>query len=660
VALTVASLLGQMDEQLAASLRNRFQYAREARKPYDKNLKLNLAYLAGLQWVEDKQQPDVFVDLRDLPSPSWRARLVDNKVLGVYQGLLGRFMASPITPVVTPVGPDPQNTLAARAATRILHHLYSLEGDDGALGLEHQLWMLYGWLIAAGCVYLYGYWDPDAYAETMGGLKQVGDVRTLVLSPFEIFADPAAALFDQAHWCFRTVVRNIDEVKLAWPQETKKLQPESLRPEIPLPNGSGSAQRSGLWLRPQTIRDSVMLREYFERPSSKYPDGRYAIYVGQEKPILLRYDEELPYSHRLPIRQVGFIRLPGANNPMGVIDQLRDPQRYLNEVRSRRIEHVRMMAAGKWIVDRSANIDKDSITSEPGEVIFKETTGAVQHVSMQPLPEDVQIEVQELEQSISQIAQLRSLGASAPGGGRSTAVEAMIQREIEDLARAPFFAEVKSVLQRFYRDCLEIVKTHYLEPRLMRFGSGIEAEIDAFEGKDLEGTWDVKVNLNTQGPMSRSERIQVGMQFLELGIFGQAGQEKTIERFLQFTGMGAMMSNPPASVDAEIAEEENSGMLGGKSYTPGQLDNHEVHLERHLDAFKKASMDPSSKPAVLQEMDAHIQTHMKFYGGALPQPGAAQPQQAQQPPGGGGKGAPPPQPSPQQPGAPPGPGQGVM
>lgn len=626
----VIPFVRKFDDETAKALRDRFEYAKSARKSWERQTKMNLAFLSGLQWLDDRQPaPDIFVDVRDLPAPTWRVRIVDNRILGIYQGLLGRLMAQSLSPSVQPVGPDPQNTLAARAASRILRHIYSLEGDDGALGLEHQLTELYGWLIAVGKVYLYGYWDPSAWAETpQAGAQQIGDVRTLVLSPLEVFSDPSAKRFHEAHWAFRTVVRNIDEVKLLWPETTKKLEPESLRPEIPLPNGSASASRSGLWLQPQTLRDAVLLKEYFERPSQRFPQGRYAIYVGGEKPTVLRYEEQLPYAHgRIPIREMGFIRIPGANNPMGVIDQLRDPQKYLNEIRSKRIEHVRLMAAGKWIVDRTANVDKNSITSEPGEVIFKDPTGAVGHVPMTPLPEDVQVEVSELEQSIQNIAQLKTMGVTAPGGGKATAVEAMIQREIEDLARAPFFAEVKSVLQRFGKDCLELARERYIEPRLFKFGSGLDAEVDAFQGADLYGAWEVKVDLNTQGPMSRSERIQIGMQWLQLGAFGPAGEEKTLERFFQFTGMGASIPAPPSSTDSEIAEMENAGMRRGLQFEVGMLDNHEIHLERHIPAMKRLFIDPSTPQSLLTAMQGHIQTHMMHF-----QREQAQQAQAQGPP----------------------------
>lgn len=634
-------ILRQWDGDIARMLDGRFQFARDARRPTDRNVRLSLAYLANLQWAEDRPStPDVFADVRDLPQPPWRVRMVDNHILSIYLGLVGRYMATPLEPEVTASGPDPQDQLAARAATRVLRHLYSMEADDGAVGLEHQAADFYGWLVAAGRVYLYGYWDPEAWVETPNGSRQIGDVRTAVLTPFEVYGDPSARRFAEAHWAFRSVIRNVDELKLEYPDEAKRIQPERLRTEAPIPPTQASSMRSGLWLRVPEIRDSVMLREYFERPSLRYPEGRYAVYAGGGKnPVLLRYDEALPYGHRrIPIREVGYIRVPGAYNAMGIVEPLRDPQRFLNEIQSRRIEHIRMMATGKWLVDYEAGVAKDAITSEPGEVIFKHVGGTVQHVPMAPLPPDVQDEISMLEASMQRIGQLQEFGVQAPGGGRQTAVAAMIQRELQDLSRVPFQAELKSALQRFFRDLLEIARERYVETRLFRFGSGTEAESQALRGADLKGEWNVAFNVPLMGPLSRSERQQLGVEWLQLGVFGQPGREDTLERFLRFTGMEGSIPAPPQSVDAEVAEQENRGMEQGDVYQPGLLDDHSTHLQHHIPDYQRCSINEAD-PMELAIKGDHIRKHMTMLQSQLKDQ-AAEDAASQPPPGspGGGPG----------------------
>lgn len=632
----VVPMRGSPDAKLLAELMQRDGRAEDAKRGYETAVKENLAYLAGIQWIDRHPQTGKMVDVSALPSPSWRVRDTINRIKPIYEGMLGRFMLQSLEPSAEAVGQDAEDLAAARAADKLLRWLFHRVGETTQQdGFAHQVQDFFGWLLSAGTVFLHWWWDPDAEAESRFGYAE-GDVCFTVESPLDVYPDPDVQDWRHCRWVIRHVLRPRSFVRARWPDKVDKVKDEALQPKIPLP-GATSPSTAGLWQAPRELQGMVMLREYWEAPNDDFPNGRYAVFAPG---ALLEYREALPYGRKLPFVKVDFIRLPGAFWGMSLIHPLKSPQRHYNQLRSRVKEHVRLVAAGKLLVPVTAGLDARAWTSQPGEKIVYQGPVPPQYVQIPPLPKDVDEEIDRIERDMEVIAQLRSFGLDLEGSGKRTALEAMLQQQLEDMSRAPFFASLDAALRRFWTDVLELCKERYVEPRLIRVGVGSDADVDEILGTDLEGAYHVQVSIRRDGGFTRTERLQVAQMLMQIGVFGGQDDPKRIERFLRFTELEDLANFDIADAEVENAEQENAGMERGVQYQVGLLDNHAVHLAIHVDKLKRLGLDPTTPEDVLSRFEMHIAQHeqvMKASQGPPPAaPPSPQPPQPQgQPPQGG-------------------------
>jgi len=594
------------ERSILADLQKRWNAASNAKKPFEKQVKQNIAFLVGLQWLDQNPVDGSLIDTT-LNMPSWRIRYTANRIMKAYLGLMGRFLAQPVEPGAVPVGADSDTVRAAQAADRLAKFLWHRDGPDGVRGLEFQMPEFYAWLLTAGTVFIYHWWDPSLIAEGIAGDVE-GDIGQSVESPLNIWPDANATSWEQASHVFRQLVRPVDWAKLKWPHLADELKPENIETNPPVPSQSGGAY----WQRPQKIDDALTIREYYEKPSSKYPKGRYAITNGKFT-VLINYHEELPYEHgEIPLEKVDFIRIPGAFWGMSFIQNMRDPQKALNQLRSKSQEHIRMMSAGKWLIHNTAGVDK--ITSASGEIVRWGGVHKPEQLTPKPLGTDVERELNRIDNDLQDAAGMYLLPGPGKGiTGRVTATQMAMIREAEDLARVPFYQSVKLALESHFRNVITLAQHRYIEPRKVYVGAGPEADIAALEGSDLEGSWKIKIRMDRETPLTRSERLMYAEKFWQMGVFGEPKTPEAARRFLHFLDMDfADAFYAQDDVDVQNAEKENWGFrYGGSDYEVGLLDQHVIHIEHHLQYLKAWNMEPDRDPVRIARLEAHVMEHIR-------------------------------------------------
>lgn len=630
------------ERDLIDDLRHKWHSAAEAKKPFEKQVKLNLAFLAGKQWLHVNPVTGAYEDLT-ATDPEWRIRRRREIITPVYAQIVGRFIQSGMTPEVIPESQDAMDVDAAQAADKLAKWLWNRRGNPR--GFAHHLPTFVRWLVAAGSAFVSWTWDESAPARaaTSGGTVQ-GDVVIGVDSPFAIFPEPFAETWDDVTWVFRRFVMTEQQVADRWPDRAKWLKPRDVRTEVPLPGEAMSGSQPAVFPQPQTMKNAVEVREYFERPCGDHVNGRYVV-LGNGGDLVL-HDSDLPYGV-IPIEMANYVTVPGAFWGKALLTDLIDPQRSLNELHSRVQEIIRMTLAPKLMVPVESEMSIDAWTTEPGEKILYSATSSPIEPHMlpaPPLPPYVNSEFARLDAGVQETAQLHTFNAPIRGQSRKTALEVQLMQEQDDIARLPTFRQLDEVLSRVITYAVEMAKDRYAERRLIVVGIGNRSESEALTGSDLAGTYRVEIRMSPGAAQTTMQRKAEAIQLYQLGAFGPPGQPETLRRFFRAYDMEmAAMFDREDEVDLKVAEQENFGMLHqGRYYEVGLFDQPVVHLESHLAALKEYAIDPDADADRIRLLEDHILKHRAMAKGGQGAAGQMQPNAPQPgaPRGGGPTGRP--------------------
>lgn len=108
--------------------------------------------------------------------------------------------------------------------------------------------------------------------------------------------------------------------------------------------------------------------EYYERPTHKYPRGRYIIKLGKDK---IYHEGALPYlngkdKRDLPFDCIALQAVPGFLPGITVYSQIIDMQDTLNAIKNRLLEYLNRIAIGRKYAWAGSLVNPDKWTNKPG------------------------------------------------------------------------------------------------------------------------------------------------------------------------------------------------------------------------------------------------------------------------------------------------------
>jgi len=612
----------KLDSKVKGTINERFHDAEVARNPFETQWRLNLAWLIGRQYTAWHRLQRKIIEM---PAPSWRVRLVANRILPIWRSSLGRLLKTRPMPDVIPASGDEQDVQTAKVGDRLVKHIWNTQDFDGRKSIE-----LYGWILACGTGFVMPWWDhsvgdaiempemaePDALlTDKDAGLEKMGDVVLDVVSPFEVYPDPIATNWDDMQWVWRSKALPVATLKERYPDMKDEIHPESgleaiIYPFDPIMQGP----QFGIRETPPVAKDMARLKEYFERPSKKYPKGRHAVLVGD---VFVKYEEELPYEHgELPLIKFDYIVYPGRWWGGGIIEQLIPLQREYNRTRSQIIENKNLMSKPKLLIPTSAEISADAWTSEPGEkVYFSPLGGRPEPWVPPPIPGYVLQELDRTEQDMMETSSHHyiSRGMNAPGV-RTAAGMAMLQ-EADDTPFGPVLQWNENSFRKVGEHILELAKQFYTEARIVYMGLGTEAAVVEFTREKLQGRFRVLVDIGSSLPMSKAARMQFALEMLDRGFFRNERNQPDEAKFFEFLEMQSAVDvfRQDESIDLRVARTENVEMRDRQSqFEPGEYDNHMVHMNQHVRFLKEYALEHGDEEAaqtVIEIMTNHIRGH---------------------------------------------------
>lgn len=618
--------MANVEQKETGKLLEGFKNSTNAREPFERQWRMNLAWLLGKHYVLwHKSQKRLY----EPSAPSWRVRLVVNRIFPIWRSNLGRLLKTRPLPDAIPASGDEQDVLTAKVADKLIKYIWKTSDLDGHRSIE-----LYGWMLAAGCAFTQQWWDPDAgellsYPEVVEpkelmespekALQNMGEITVSVVPPFEIYPDPAATSMDNLNWMWHAKAVHIDILKERYPEKASNISADSSLETMVWPFDtqavSGTFGSGSVMGAPQ-LKEHTLLKEYYEKPSKKFRKGRHAIFAGD---TFIKLDEELPNdSGTIPLTKFDYVVFPGRFWGGSFIEQIIPINQEYNRTRSQIIESKNMLSKPKLLVPITAEISSEAFTSEPGEKItYNPLGGRPEPWVPPPIPGYVLQELERNEQDMMEVSSYHWISRGMNPPGVRTAAGLALLQEADDTPIGPVLLWNEASWRQVGEHIIELGKQHYTEPRTAYMGIGNEAEVIEFHRNKLQGKYKVRVDMGSALPMSRAAKMQFALELLNHGGFRDESNKIDEAKFFKFLEMETAIDIfQEDNLDIRIARTENVEMRDRLTiFEPGEYDNHVVHLDQHVRFMKELNLEVPGHKAIAPDengrslMADHIHGH---------------------------------------------------
>lgn len=478
--------------------------------------------------------------------------------------------------------------------------------------------------------------DPEG--NPMYDVLPLGDVFTTIVEPYRMALDPMATNLHDSRWIMEYSIRPLSWIKENYDKEApgytgkaKEVKEEkslsnALRRFFQLKTSSGirgtQTNFTGLGSggSAQMINNAAVVKEYYERPTAKYPNGRLFVVANS----LVLYSSDSPcqgpdQGDWHPYSECRWEIVPGRFWGKSPMDNATEIQRQVNSIDSIIILTRKTMAVPQKLVPKGS-VAPGVWTGQPGLMVEARpgpngempTTIAPSGVHESVFAEREQ-RVQDLKNITGAVDILK--GDRPPGVTAASALNMLYEvgtgKLFPVLDRWKYFTESSQKKQ------LRLVAKKYKEPRpefikmlIARNKELTEDQLKSFIGEDLYDNCNVVIEASSSIPKLKSAEQALLQENAQLGVLNlenPANRQEYLER------QGIIGFDTDYSADVKRAEWENS-LLDDMETSPDNkpillvVDNHDIHIDRHSNRCKEPSF--MSLPANVQKAYfAHIQEH---------------------------------------------------
>jgi hypothetical protein len=607
------------------------QTKRESGKPRvsDLQMKLNLAYVMGMQWLVWDGSKRAFRRPQNRPGdPNAPIRVTVNKIGGIVERTTSKLTKNVPIPEARPVGDQDEDVDSAKVGTRILSH------ECYRLGWQTMLSNLYAaWVIPLGYSYLHVTWDSDAgsvVGEVDGKQIKEGEIIVEPTPAFEMRVDPNARLMKDAMWAERTVSMSKDAIF-----ESFGVSPDGGEPGRTIADEVVDLVEANTGMGSQTRHeDFVEVHQFWMVPCRACPEGLVVTWCGK---TILEKPKPFPYKHgRLPFIQ--FDLLPGIGMREGRtwVNDLIPIQTDYNDARSREATIRRTL--NPKIVVPTGSIDPNRMTSRV-EVISYNPAGQAPQFMMPDGRWMAQHETA-MNRADSEMGERAGQSDASAGNAPSSMPAAAILalQEADDTKLALSAKLMAQSIQEFGWQVLMLAREFWLEERTVRTWSEDNTlQVDHFGAANLANGFDIHVSPESALPRSKAARTQLAVDLWTQGIITDP---KTYLDMLDLPGTDFVREQ--YGLDQRRAQRENDQLRKG---TPCQVypwDNHSIHLTV-LNDFRKTPDYENLPPQIKAVVDGHGANHeslvLQQMGSPMPGTGVQVDHPMTQPATGGAPGA---------------------
>lgn len=568
---------------------------------------INLAYYTGKQWIAfDTVNRRLF----EPPKEKGQIRYVGNRIKKIVRTELAKvFKNQPVMQVI-PASNDDIDIDSSVLGEKICEWL------EYEMDLPQKDRDLVMWGLTTRICFIEPFWNTgkgkDIYYEgespedSYNG--KTGDVDIDIINLFECKYDPTAKQWEDVKWFCKEKVRTVDYVKEVYGVD---VEPEDDLEETNYLE-SQLKNLSATWntVSAKKTKNSVKVKEYWEKPSTKHPKGR-RITIANNK--VLAYVDDIGFGEmddtdrELPFFPFVHIVVPGRVPGQSIIEDLIPVQREYNRVRSKIIEYNQKMA-GKWVIEEDSLVD--DITDADDQILEYHKHATPPKIE-QPgnLGADVYQNLEQLLEEFYFISGQQEVSHGSTPTGVTSGVAIQFLQEQDDTVMAPTIRNYVRCKQQYMSYMLKMIRYMYREERTLKIvGKNKEIETRSFYGNEITST-DVRISEGTLLHASKAGKQQWIMNLIQSGVLNPQQDRDLILKMLEL-GIDDELYDS-TEIDRNQAQNEQAKWLQG-DFSPDVRDfyNHTIHILEH-NKFRKGS-DYEKMGEYQQFIDAHIAEHQLY------------------------------------------------
>jgi hypothetical protein len=442
-----------------------------------------------------------------------------------------------------------------------------------------------------------------------------GEIGITVYSGLEVLWEPGVD-FEESRWYAVEHARSIEEVE--GEEGFLHVAGEKLKADAQtVAEGRSTA-------REKKGTNLVMVTEYFERPCSKHPKGKWSTFANGRKAFK---DENYPQLNadgevvdEPCLRRLVYDIDASSDRAKGLIQQIIDPVRSYDQAINKQSEYSQIGLVAQIMAAEGVLLTDP--TDEPGLVLEYDRTLANGEKPEWRDNIDFPSELFEMEERAKRRFSDISFDQDIPANVESgSAIGQVI--ELNRVAWSKFLNDFDRFRSDLMSDCLVIAQRKYSSDRLLKFRGTMGWEsVDDFEGADLRNQTDVRIRQSATQMQTRPQIEQRIMQLVQtfpnvfppevvIEALNSATPEKLIEGYEEDVGRahrtisrlrdGTFLDQPPRPVlPGEEAPELDPAtglpVLNPETGEPVMLTQVEGWLPRPFDSI------PILKSAVEQWM----------------------------------------------------------
>ena len=606
-------------EALVKSVIDDFNARAEARKPFETQWQMNMNFYMGNQFcnigyggnLEDQDKQFY-----------WEERQIFNHIAPLVEVRLAKLAQIKPKATVLPSSNDERDVYAAKVSKKILDSI------SAKLNLSQKISEAMQWSEICGTAFYKVTWNPalgQVVAMENGEPIRSGEVEISVCSPFEIYPDSfTSSDIDKCQSIIHARAISAKQVKSIYGIEVEGSDINVFSLSSTSVGFGGLGYSSSAPKICQGVKtDSVLVIERYEKPTKEHKNGRLTIVVGGK----LFFDGDLPYAvGKDGARDFPFIR----QNSLGqigsfwggsIVDRLIPIQRAYNGVKNRKLEFLNRLTMGVLKVE-DGSIDVDNLEDEglcPGRIlVYRQGSSAPEFLEGENLSSDFEKEEEVLLDEFESVSGVMEIYNSDTISANISGVALELMLQQDELRLKTSTDEIKHCVKMISQFILRLYKQFALIPRLARIvGDRGEVDMFYFNSSDISSD-DIELETENELGESLTSRREMVFDLLNAGILqdedGKISTRMKV-KVLELLGLGIWENAQDQNeLHLKKADNENLAMLSGKDAKVLEIDQHSLHIDRHIafmlsgDYEEKSLLDPTLEERFLQ----HIRQHKKL------------------------------------------------
>jgi len=536
-----------------------------------------------------------------------------NKIISTLQNRLARLCKSPPKYDVIPN----DNTQDAKDNARFKLDVLNSKWNDLKLNLKRIA--LYMWLQECGHAYLYTFWN-DAKGELLRGEDGEwifeGDVDVEVVSAFEVFPDPQARSLDECNDLIRAKVRDLQYFKDQYPENGAQVKAEetwlmSLQWESRISTMNARGTATGY--QTQAGNNSAIEITYFQKPSTKHPEGRMIVVANGIKLA----DKPLPIG-KISFSKFDDIPVGGKYYPEAVVTHLRPVSEQYNQGERRIADWINKTVAGKFLSPRGNQLIQESPSEISGEIWQYDPVpsapngGEPRALDIPTIPQWVFTQQDRYDSMFGEISGINEPSKGQMPSAQIPAIGMQLLVEQDETRIGVMTEQHEYAWAITGGHILDFIQKYYVTARKMKYLGKNEYVVSEVLGEKLQGNNDVIVVRGSTIPGSKVLKRQEIINAWQSGLLGDPADPKVRQNVLTQIEYGDVAEiYIDSALDAKMLKSITEQIEAGDMPDIHEMDNH-VYFIQELNRYRKSEKFSLLSDVSKQILEAVIEECLRF------------------------------------------------